>query len=273
MPGAQVCNLRYLRKNKEVLKDFMEENKEKKKLKKLTESQLEIIIAVLLSVTALLTAWSTWVGGLHGSNQASNYAESNNLQTEGNGMWNEATQTLIQDMLLWNDISALQVEYLYYDDDDAEKELAAYQLYFRCTENLSESMAAQLDWDFDAVSQYDDPTDYIPVWLESENAMTTPFSSEDYINSYYTEAQAVLDEAEDLLVKGNDDNANADKYGLVTVFFSVVLFLLGIAGTFKNLPNRKIVVLIGIIILIVGIVYMAWVPLPRGFAMSTYFNK
>ena len=246
---------------------------EKKKLKKLNEAQLEIIIAVLLSVTALLTAWSTWVGGLHGSNQASNYATSNNLQTEGNAMWNEATQSLIQDMLLWNDISSLQVTYLYYDEGDEEQELAAYQLYFCCQENLSETMAEKIGWDFDAASEYDSVADYIPVWLEEDGAMTSPFSDADYISSYYVEAQAVLDEAEDLLVKGNDDNANADKYGLVTVFFSVVLFLLGIAGTFKNLPNRKIVVLIGAIIMVVGIVYMIWVPLPRAFNFFSYFSK
>ena len=247
--------------------------KKARKFKKLNEAGLEIVIAIFLSITALLTAWSTWVGGLHGSNQASNYAESNNLQTEGNGMWNEATQSMIQDMLLWNDISSLQVVYLYYDEDNEEKELAAYQLYFLCEENLSQSMADAIGWDFNAVTTYADPTDYIPVWLENENAMTTPFADTDYINSYYTEAQATLDQAEDLLVKGNDDNANADKYGLATVFFSVVLFLLGIAGTFKNLPNRKVVVAIGIIVMVIGIIYMVWVPLPRGFAFTNYFTK
>ena len=244
---------------------------EPKKLKKINEPQLEIIIAILLSLTALLTAWSTWVGGLHGSNQASNYATSNNLQTEGNAKWNEATQSLIQDMLLWNDISSLQVTYLYYDDGDEEKELAAFQLYFCCQENLSAAMAEKIGWDFNAASEYDSVAEYIPVWLEEEGAMTSPFSDSEFISTYYTEAQAILDEADELLVEGNEDNSNADRYGLATVFFSVVLFLLGIAGTFKNLPNRKLVVLIGVIILIIGIIYMIWVPLPRAFNLFSYF--
>ena len=244
---------------------------EKKKISKIGEKQLEIIIAVFLSITALLTAWSTWVSALHGSNQASNYAASNNMQTEGNAEWNEATQSLIQDMLLWNDISELQVVYLYYDEDYEEKELAAYQLYFRCQENLSAQMAEKVSWDFNAASEYDDVTEYIPVWLDQEGAMTSPFSDADYVNSYYTEAQAKLDEADELLTLGNDDNANSDKYGLATVFFSVVLFLLGIAGTFKNLPNRKAVALIGIIIMVLGIIYMFCVPLPRGFSFGNYF--
>ena len=242
-----------------------------KRIGKITEARLEVIIAIFLSITALLTAWSTWVSGLHGSNQASNYAASNNLQTEGNATWNEATQTMIQDMLIWNDISSLQVTYLYYDEGNDEKELAAYQLYFLCQENLSQQMADQLGWDFNAASEYGDVTEYIPVWMDNGVSMTSPFADTDYISSYYTEAQEMLDEADELLAMGNDDNANADKYGLATVFFSVVLFLLGIAGTFKNLPNRKVVTAIGIAIMVVGIIYMICVPLPRSFSFSNYF--
>ncbi len=33
----------------------------------------------LLGITALLTAWATWIGSLHGGNQATNYTKSNNI--------------------------------------------------------------------------------------------------------------------------------------------------------------------------------------------------
>ncbi len=34
----------------------------------------ELIIVIMLGVTALLTAWASWIGSLHGGNQATNYA-------------------------------------------------------------------------------------------------------------------------------------------------------------------------------------------------------
>lgn len=35
----------------------------------------ELIIVIMLGVTALLTAWASWIGSLHGGNQATNYAK------------------------------------------------------------------------------------------------------------------------------------------------------------------------------------------------------
>ena len=90
---------------------------------------------------------------------------------------------------------------------------------------------------------------------------------EGYVDSYYEDAQAVLDEAEEYLAQGQEDNANGDRFGLVTVIFSLVLFLLGIVGIFKNLPNRKIVFLVSVVFLLVAFIYMLTIPLPKGFTL------
>lgn len=50
------------------------EHVEKKKRSK--DEILEILVVVLLGLTALLTAWATWIGSLHGGNQATNYTKS-----------------------------------------------------------------------------------------------------------------------------------------------------------------------------------------------------
>ena len=55
-----------------------------KKKKLFTANRIEIIVAIFLGITALLTAWATWIGSLHGGNQATNYTKSNNLAAEGN---------------------------------------------------------------------------------------------------------------------------------------------------------------------------------------------
>ena len=46
---------------------------EKIKKKRDPEKILEIIVAVFLGITALATAWASWIGSLHGGNQATNY--------------------------------------------------------------------------------------------------------------------------------------------------------------------------------------------------------
>ena len=63
--------------------------------KKLDMDKLtELIIVIMLGVTALLTAWASWIGSLHGGNQATNYATSNNLASEGNSEYNAGVQQM-----------------------------------------------------------------------------------------------------------------------------------------------------------------------------------
>ncbi len=73
---------------------------DKVKSKRSRDEILEIIVVVLLGITALLTAWATWIGSLHGGNQATNYTKSNNIAADGNARWNQAAQELSEDMAL-----------------------------------------------------------------------------------------------------------------------------------------------------------------------------
>ena len=59
-----------------------------KKKPLLSPQKIEILVAIFLGITALLTAWATWIGSLHGGNQATNYTKSNNLASEGNSEYN-----------------------------------------------------------------------------------------------------------------------------------------------------------------------------------------
>ena len=83
------------------------------KTKKSKEQIIEILTAVFLGITALATAWASWIGSLHGGNQSTNYTTSNNLSAEGNSMYNEASQSLMQDMILWNDITSVRIDYTF----------------------------------------------------------------------------------------------------------------------------------------------------------------
>lgn len=233
------------------------------------EDILEIIIAVFLGVTALATAWASWIGSLHGGNMSTNYTKSNNLAADGNARWNEASQTLMQDMQVWNMISDYQVEVLYADQTGDESKLyeSAYKIKFICADNLTQEIADLINYDFD----FD--ADQIIDWvINDEKSTVSPFSDEDYVNSYYADAQEILAESEAVLAEGQQDNTRGDTFNLVTVIYSVVLFMLGIVGTFRRLPNRLLITCVAIAGFLFGTIYMFTIPMPTGFSFLSFFG-
>lgn len=232
------------------------------------EAILEIIVAIFLGITALATAWATWIGSLHGGNMSTNYTKSNNLAADGNTRWNEASQLLMQDMTIWNLISDYEVEILYAQDTgdtDKEKE-NAYKILFIANDNLSDSIAQKIGYskEFDA--------DAIINWVLNSNAATASPFDDDFIATYYDEAREVLNESEEVLKEGQEDNKKGDTFSLVSVFYSVVLFLLGIAGTFKRIPNRTIIIAVAIAGFLFATIFMFTIPLPTGFSFMSFFG-
>ncbi len=226
------------------------------KQKRSKEEVLEIIIAIFLGVTALATAWASWIGSLHGGNQATNYTTSNNLAADGNSRYNEASQNLMQDMMLWNQISEASLNLTFAEEsgDDIEAEKYSYLLDQLMSDNATQEFLDAVNWALDQ-------EDY-----------ATPFDMEGYVDSYFEDAWAVLDESEALLEQGKQDNSNGDKFGLVTVIYSVVLFMLGIVGTFKKLPNRYIITGVAIAGFLFATIYMFTIPMPTGFNLFGFFG-
>ena len=218
------------------------------------EKRLEILIAVFLGITALLTAWATWIGSLHGGNQATNYTKSNNIAAEGNSTYNEASQQLMQDMMTWNTIMEYQFDAELAEEkgDKDEADLILNKIDVLISDNCSEEFYEAIQW---AEKQKD----------------ASPFDKEGYIDSYYEEANGLLAESQELLEQGQKDNRCGDRYGLVTVIFSLVLFLLGIVGIFKRLPNRVVVFAFSIVLLIGATIFMVTIPMPTGFSFTGYF--
>lgn len=229
---------------------------EKIKKKRDHEKILEIIVAAFLGITALATAWASWIGSLHGGNQATNYATSNNLSSEGNSMYNEAAQNLMQDMMLWNEISDVLIESSYAEEKNDTEAVEKYdwKLEKLLNDNCSAELAQAITW---ALEQDED---------------TSPFEKEGFTDSYFTDANEMIAEADKLLEQGKKDNANGDAFGLVTVIYSVVLFLLGIVGTFKRLPNRYVILGVAIAGFLFATIFMFTIPMPTGFNILSYFG-
>ncbi len=243
-----------------------EEKKAEGKKSFLDENKLEIVTVILLGITALLTAWASYVGSIHGGNQATNYATSNNLSSDGNSIYNAAVQTLTQDMDTWNTIMDYEIEILYADAVNDQENLEAYvwKLQWFCQDNLSEDMAAMIQYDQEAFNDGVNDTEDILAWLNDESgvALNSPFYDEAFVQSYFDEANLKLDEAQAVLEQGQQDNANGDKFSLVTVLYSVALFMLGIVGVFKNQTNKKIVLAVSVVCLLVAVIFMVTIPLP-----------
>lgn len=227
-----------------------EETKAKEKKTFFTESRIELITAIFLGLTALFTAWAGWIGSLHGGNQATHYTESNNLTAEGNSSWNEASQSMIQDMMTWNTIQDLLIESTFASEHNDQDAMDKYDWKIDqiITDNCSPEFADAISWAMDR--------------SEETGESVSPFEKEGYVESYYTDAQATLTEAEELLELGKTDNMHGDTYNFCTVVYSVVLFLLGVVGLFKHMPNRALVLCISIVLCIVTTIFMFTIPMP-----------
>ena len=108
-------------------------------------------------------------------------------------------------------------------------------------------------------------------WMK-DNDEDSPFKMPQITEKYLTDAEEKSEEARDLLKEGQNDNARGDAYNLVSVLYSLVLFLLGIVGVFKRLPNRIGVLSIALVILIGALIYMLTIPLPTGFNIWNYIG-
>ena len=243
---------------KETAVEAEAEKKEDKGSKK--DVVIETIAAIFLGITALLTAWAGWIGSLHGGNQATNYAKSNNLSAEANSEWNEASQYLNQDMSLWNQYYMLKIQASFAEEngDYDSADMYNYEKDVLLNNNVSDSFMEAIEW---AIAEE-----------ENSEYIVSPFEMEGYVDSYYDNAYDLLDESQELLEQGQADNTNGDKFNLVVVIYSIVLFLLGIIGIFKSIPNRTIVLIGALICFAVATVYMFTIPLPTGFSLASFFG-
>ncbi len=231
--------------------EVKEIRKEKKPL--FSENTVEVLVAIFLGITALLTAWATWIGSLHGGNQATNYTKSNNLASEGNSEYNAGIQTYLSDLMVWNTL----MEYVFDESlakaegDTLKVEIIEGKIDNYLDQNGSEILAEAA--------------------LHLSEGYDSPFEVPGIMEKYFEDANALLDESRALLEQGQQDNANGDAYNLVNVIYSVVLFMLGIVGIFKKIPNRTVVLFIAVIGLLAATIYMFTIPMPTGFDLGSFF--
>ncbi len=232
-----------------------EENAKKEEKGFFTEARIEVFCAIFLGITAILTAWASWIGSLHGGNQATNYTKSNNLASEGNSEYNSGLQLYLSDLMAYNTMMeyAFDREIAESNGNAEEAALIDAKLDNYTEENCSEILMDGFDW------------------MNQNEGSVSPFDMPGIIDRYYETAEELLEESRTVLEEGMKDNANGDAYNLVNVIYSLVLFLLGIVGIFRKLPNRAVVLIIAVVAMILATIYMCTIPLPTGFSFANFF--
>lgn len=217
------------------------------------ERVLETVTAILLGITTLLSAWATWVGSVHTGHELIHFTESNHTASNATALYTDATQMVVQDSAIWSSIQNyyLDAEAALAEGDEQKRKVAMAKieaLEEKCSPELKEAIAWAL--------------------LTGKS----PFEMEGYANSYYEDAANLLKESQDILETGKQDNLNHERFGLVAVIYALVLFLLGIAGTFKRSPNRMIIMGTAVVLLVLGFVFMVSIPMPEGFNILDFLN-
>ena len=227
----------------------MEEAGKKKRF--LDENKVEIMVAILLGITALLMAWASWIGSLHGGVQAVNFTKSNNLASEGNSEYNAGVQMYLSDTMTWNTMMEymFDLEMAEAENDSIKMDLITEKLNTFADQNATEVLLDGLKW-------------------MEENDEESPFLMPGILDRYFVSANEKLTESQALLEEGQRDNAKGDAYNLVSVIYSLVLFLLGIVSILKKLPNREMVLIVAAAILVLTTIYMCTLPLPTGFNLG-----
>lgn len=231
-----------------------EKTEEGKKKPLLSQNKVEILVAIFLGITALLTAWASWIGSLHGGNQSTNYTKSNNLAAEGNSEYNAGMQLYLSDVLAWNTMN----EYLF------DKEIALANGQKEAAEIIEEKLQTYLDQNGSEI--------LVDAYKQMTDDMDSPFEVKGMRDKYFEHANELLAESQEVLEEGKKDNARGDAYNLVSVIYSVVLFMLGIVGIFKKIPNRAVVLFIAVGVLVVATIYMLTIPMPTGFSLGSFFG-
>ena len=227
----------------------------KKKKPFLTEKKVEVLVAILLGVTTLLSAWVSWIGSLHSGIQSINFTKSNNAASEGTAEYNVSLQLFIADNVVWNTLSDyyFDLETAKANGDQAQVKLLTDKIDYFTKQNASETLIEAVQW-------------------MEKNGKNNPFEMPGINEKYFGSAEAKIEESHELLAEGQRDNTKGDSYNLVSVIYSLVLFLLGISNVFKNMPNRIAVVAIATTALVFAFFYMLSIPLPTGFEQMNFFE-
>ncbi len=204
-----------------------------------------IITVFLLGITTLLTSYASWQSSLYSGQQSSKYTQATTILSESNSLYNQAAQLLENDMNVYNEILNMNydIEYARKSNNEAETKRLEDKLAMYEKNNVSTDLKTAIDW------------------AKTQPEGTTPFASQDLMDSYYNDAKIKKDEGTALLNSGQEDNSHSDVLGLSTVIYSTVLFLLGLMSSIKSSKLKVTMLIFSGILVVYAAALMFSVPM------------
>ena len=215
------------------------------------------LVAIMLAICALTTAWATWIGDLHASDQDSNYAKAERLDTEANASYNLNSQLYVAIFNLWTHVYEVNSEIKSLESADDTQGANAKR----------EQMNAYIETN---CPNYQNIKSAIYTALE-KGGSATPFDEYPQA-SFFADSEKLSQEATEAREDGNRCNLANDSYGLVSVLYSLCLFLFGMVGFYKQRLPRRIVFSVGVFVFVIATAYMISLPLPENFDFANYFK-
>lgn len=204
--------------------------------RELWQGWFEVLSATILGLAMLGSAWSAYQSGLWGGIQDFRIAEAHVIGRQAAGKTVFANQLRGIDVVLFERyVSALS---------ENNQQLAQF-LFQRFRPEFKIAAEAWLT----------------TKPLKNPSAPRTPFVMKEYSLAVENEMRLLRDEEEKKFVEARQANEISDKYLLLTVFFSVVLFLGGITAAFEKRLVRLSLVVLSATLLIVAAAAMAFLPL------------
>ncbi len=218
---------------------------------------LNTFTAIMLALCALTTAWATWIGDLHGSDQDASYAKADRLNTEANASYNLNSQTYIAAFNVWTHVYDANTQISTLEKSGNTREAAAKR------EELNSFIETNCP-------DYENFKGAVYTALE-KGGTATPFDEYPQ-DSFFSDSEKKAQEATEMRETGDRCNLANDSYGLAALMYSLCLFLFGLVGFYKHLVQRKVVFGAGIVVFAIATVYMLSLPLPDGFDLANYFK-
>ena len=215
------------------------------------------LVAIMLAICALTTAWATWIGDLHASDQDSNYAKAERLDTEANASYNLNSQLYVAIFNLWTHVYEVNSEIKALESAGDTQGANAKR----------EQMNAYIETN---CPNYQNIKSAIYTALE-KGGSATPFDEYPQA-SFFADSEKLSQEATEAREDGNRCNLANDSYGLVSVLYSLCLFLFGMVGFYKQRLPRRIVFSVGVFVFVIATAYMISLPLPDNFDFANYFK-
>jgi hypothetical protein len=195
----------------------------------------EVVATVLLSLATLGSTWSAYQAALWSSHQATRFSEASTARTRSEGAATRAVQLASLD-------AGMFIEYVMAVADHRDQ--VARFLFKRFRPEMKVAVDAWL----------------ATRPLENPQAPPSPFAMAEYSLDATRQSRQLGDEADLRFEEARRANQTSDKYVLLTVVFTTVLFFAGIGQKLWRPRTMTILLSIGGLLFLVGAVILSSLP-------------